>query len=211
LIDKRWAWTEAEENAFKITDAYKELKSEVADIKKKFSANNKGYSLRTHIEPRRLITQINYWNGNPTVKALGKNLLTKAKRELGKKTYPATPADKDIAAFKAWLQAVTVGATVSRTVKDEKTGKDKQVKKWYGSPTHATPGLSSHGRLRAIDFKVYKKSTLIAGVKSVNVKTVWEKPGWKKKLKKAVEAVSSNWDGPLEHPNEPWHFTYTGK
>ena len=39
--------------------------------------------------------------------------------------------------------------------------------------------------------------------------TVWRGPdNWSNRLSAAITSVSSDWDGPLPNPDEPWHYTY---
>ena len=119
-VSSRWAMTSAEETEFKKTATYQTLESERKKIFKKFAQQNKGYSLRAPSRARSLETQIRFWNGNSTVKSIGKNLGTKALAETGRKTYPDVPTDADVAKFKKWL---------------------KTTVRLSGSPTHARIGI----------------------------------------------------------------------
>jgi hypothetical protein len=81
---------------------------------------------------------------------------------------------------------------------------------WIGElPTPlAAPGLSSHGRGRAIDFQVHRGESVIAGPDVANAARDWAEAGWAKKLAAAIAAGSEHFHGPLTQPNEPWHFEY---
>jgi hypothetical protein len=72
----------------------------------------------------------------------------------------------------------------------------------------AAPGLSEHGRGRAIDFQVHRGQSVIAGVEMAKAQQDWIDAGWAEKLAAAVAAGSEHFVGPLKQPNEPWHFDY---
>jgi hypothetical protein len=72
----------------------------------------------------------------------------------------------------------------------------------------AAPGLSEHGRGRAIDFQVHRGSSVIAGPEIATAAENWVAAGWAKKLADAVAAGSDRFEGPLKQPDEPWHFDY---
>jgi len=73
----------------------------------------------------------------------------------------------------------------------------------------AAPGLSPHGRMRAIDFQVHQGGRVVAGPSTPAIATDWEAGGWAAKLDAAVRAASNRFVGPLANPHEPWHYTYT--
>lgn len=75
----------------------------------------------------------------------------------------------------------------------------------------AAPGLSPHGQARAFDFQVYKGDILIAGTDSGQITDVWIGRGWADRLARAVRKASPAFEGPLQSPNEPWHYTYVAK
>ena len=75
-------------------------------------------------------------------------------------------------------------------------------------PPLAAPGLSQHGRGRAIDFQIERNKTLVAGTDTADIKRVWEEQGWSRKLQAAVMGASRKFQGPLAQPNEPWHYEY---
>jgi hypothetical protein len=193
-IDDWWAWTSDEDAAFRKTQDYKDLMAAIKAVKSKFSGGNSGYRLSTASKSRSLIEQINLWNGNKKIPALAASLTRKAKKELGKADYPATP---DAAA---------------------RTKFEKFLKNTYYSPTSATPGLSAHGRLRAVDFVVKKGSTVVAGTStSKSSKDIWRGQAkgpddtttdWEQELNDAVTKGAPDFDGPLKKPDEPWHYYY---
>lgn len=69
----------------------------------------------------------------------------------------------------------------------------------------AAPGLTNHGRGEAIDFQIAKGSTVVMGAGS---SAQWESEGWKAKLQEAVRLSTMPFAGPLQEPNEPWHYDY---
>ncbi len=75
-------------------------------------------------------------------------------------------------------------------------------------PPLAAPGLSQHGRARAIDFQVQQGDRLVAGTSTAEIESAWMVAGWSQKLAAAIEATSTKFHGPLLTPNEPWHYEY---
>jgi hypothetical protein len=84
------------------------------------------------------------------------------------------------------------------------------LQKWQPSAPSplAAPGLSLHGRARAIDFQVHQGTRVVAGPEVAKIASTWEAHGWSAKLNAAVSAVSDKFEGPLKMPNEPWHYEY---
>jgi hypothetical protein len=71
------------------------------------------------------------------------------------------------------------------------------------------PGLSLHGRGRAYDFQILDEAgRTVADTSTSTVAAVWEDHGWAEKLSQAVHSASNKFTGPLENPNEPWHYEY---
>src|SRR5215469_7251736 len=146
-VAERWAWTKDEEDAFKKTATFQTLARESEDIKLEFKTRNPGFHLGINQDQvRSLETQIRFWNRNESVLGLGQDLDNKAFSELQKPVYTNPPSPQSVKAFKTWLPGVRLSWTT--------IVKGKPVT--YRSPTHATPGLSSHGRLRALDFLVFQ-------------------------------------------------------
>ena len=75
-------------------------------------------------------------------------------------------------------------------------------------PPLAAPGLSLHGRARAVDFQVHQGSRVIAGPETAKIARDWVAEGWSARLASAVRAGSSKFAGPLKMPDEPWHYEY---
>jgi hypothetical protein len=72
----------------------------------------------------------------------------------------------------------------------------------------AAPGLSQHGRARAIDFQIEQGKHLIAGTDTSQIAAAWGAQGWSRKLNAAIRKASTKFQGPLTRPNEPWHYEY---
>jgi hypothetical protein len=72
----------------------------------------------------------------------------------------------------------------------------------------AAPGLSLHGRARAIDFQIHRGVRVVAGPEVAKIADTWEGQGWSRKLREAVMGASNKFKGPLAAPNEPWHYEY---
>ncbi len=212
-IDTRWPWTEAEGLTFQASSEGEAMEREKRSIFREFASRHSGYTLSANMEPRSLTSQRNSWNSNDTVLALGKRLWVLARRELdNNSTYPETPTEASIIAFRTWIArnpgALGLRVTVLRTVDGER------VRVTVRSPTNATPGLSSHGRLQALDFIVRRRGRVIAAARSGQRNTVWRGDiNWRNRLRNAINAVRpsirDHWDGPLRSPDEPWHYTYT--
>jgi hypothetical protein len=74
----------------------------------------------------------------------------------------------------------------------------------------AAPGMSLHGQMYAVDFQVAKGGALVASASLAEVASVWDALGWRAKLQDAVRAAGDNFSGPLQSPDEPWHYDFTG-
>lgn len=206
-IDARWAMTDAEEAEYRRTPEYRAMVDELERIEERFAATHSGYALATDPRARSLETQIRMWNNNDTVLALGRRLEILAREELDDDAYPDAPGDESVEAFRQWIGQRPGAIRLRAEVQRERNG--RQVTVAVNSPTNATPGLSSHGRIRAIDFVVRRGNRTIARADSAQIATVWRGPdNWQQRLNDAINAVSGNWDGPLQNPDEPWHYTY---
>jgi hypothetical protein len=86
-----------------------------------------------------------------------------------------------------------------------------QLIAWRPSPPSplAAPGLSLHGRARAIDFQVHQAGRIVAGPEIAKIADTWDARGWSRKLQTAVHGASNKFKGPLQTPNEPWHYEYS--
>jgi hypothetical protein len=125
------------------------------------------------------------WNSNASVGVIADRLQDAAERELTGQSYPEHPDARATVRFANFLR------------------------EWRPVPVAAplaAPGLSLHGRSRAIDFQITQDGRIIAPTEVAKVRSVWERQGWAGKLAAAVRG--SRFVGPLQSPNEPWHYEY---
>ena len=76
------------------------------------------------------------------------------------------------------------------------------------TPALAAPGLSPHGQMHAVDFQVWQGALTVAGPSTSQVQAVWVGQGWRDRLESAVRLASDKFRGPLQNPDEPWHYDY---
>jgi hypothetical protein len=185
-LSSRWSWSAAEIDAYEKSEEYGDLLRAIAAVQARFEARNPGYSLYVNTRTRSLDLQLERWNENPSVGTTARDLERAALRELKLGNYPREPGAEFVARFVEFLRS------------------------WRpprAAPL-AAPGLSLHGRSRAVDFQVTKDDRVIAPTETAKVATVWERDGWAAKLAAAVRG--SSFVGPLQAPNEPWHYEYVG-
>lgn len=178
-IAARWSWTQDQIESYRQSAEYAQLLAEIERIRAKFEADNPGYQLYANTEVRSLDVQIERWNGNPTVGRVAGDLQQQA--------------------------CVKLASIASRQGRLREFLKD-----WIPGepPPLAAPGLSRHGRARAIDFQIHRGSEVIAGTDTRDVQGAWIAKGWARKLATAIESTSTKFVGPLKMPDEPWHFEY---
>jgi hypothetical protein len=206
-INARWAMTAQEELDYQATPEYETMQREKRSIQRTFAASHRGYSLTANSEARSLNDQRNSWNSNDTVAALGQRLEELVLVELDRTPYPEVPTAASVETFRRWIRQTAGDIGLRATVSRRRRGEVHRFS--VNSPLVATPGLSSHGRIRALDFVVKQGRAVIAGANATDRETAWRGPlDWQGRLNTAVNAVSSNWDGPLRNPDEPWHYTY---
>jgi hypothetical protein len=184
-LSSRWSWSAEEIRAYESSQEYRDLLAEIATVRARFEAANPGYSLYANTTARSLDLQLQRWNSNASVGVIAERLQEAAVRELSAKSYPATPDARSTVRFAAFLR------------------------EWRPVPSAtplAAPGLSLHGRSRAIDFQITQNGRIIAPTEVAKVSSVWERQGWARKLAAAMRG--SRFVGPLRSPNEPWHYEY---
>jgi hypothetical protein len=181
----RWNWSAEEILVYESSQEYRDLLAEIAAVRARFEAANPGYSLYANTTARSLDLQLQRWNSNASVGVIAVRLQEDAVRELSAKSYPATPDARSTVRFANFLR------------------------EWRPVPSAAplaVPGLSLHGRSRAIDFQITQNGRIIAPTEVAKVRSVWERQGWAGKLAAAMR--DSRFVGPLQSPNEPWHYEY---
>lgn len=180
----RWSWSAQQIEAYLNTAEYRELIAEVNAVQARFEASNPGYSLYANTRTRSLDLQLQRWNENASVGVIAEAMHRAASKELQFGDYPqplsAAATQKFMAFLRGWRPPKAIPL--------------------------AAPGLSLHGQLRAIDFQVVRGEILVASTRMADVARVWEQRGWARKLKAAV--AGSRFVGPLQSPNEPWHYEY---
>lgn len=178
-LRSRWSWTADEAARFADSPDGAALARDVERVRCVFSAAHPGHELFVNPAFRSLEIQLARWNANDSVGAAARNLLAAAARA------PAL-RNADAAALRTWLAAHAPNPV----------------------PTLAAPGLSPHGQGRAVDFQVMRKGVLVAGTDSTAITSQWRRSGWAVRLEDAVRASGAPFDGPLQAPDEPWHFRY---
>lgn len=185
-LTERWSWTALQVREFEESAEYQRVLNHVRLVTQRFEAQNPGYSLYANMQVRTLDVQLARWNENPRVGATAQELSRAAERELRAHNYPLRATPQSVQRFKQFLL------------------------RWYPSTPAplAAPGLSAHGQLRAVDFQITKDAEVIAGPSIAAVRRTWERSGWREKLKQAVRSSNAAFAGPLQAPNEPWHYVY---
>jgi hypothetical protein len=183
-LPSRWSWSADEIRAYESSQEYRDLLDAIAAVRARFEAANPGYSLYANTQARSLDLQLQRWNTNRSVGVIAGRLHEAAMRELKTGAYPARADAAATERFSEFLRA------------------------WRPSPAAplAVPGLSLHGRSRAVDFQVTQEGRIVAPTEVAKVQSVWERQGWSRKL--AAVMHGTRFVGPLGSPNEPWHYEY---
>ena len=183
-LDTNWSWTSEQIEAFTHKREYRSLLKEVDAIRARFEEQNPGYTLFANTKVRSLDAQLAHWNTNRYVTRIGQSLQRAVKRELQQPQYEGTPDPDDVERFAEFLR------------------------NWRPNPLAplATPGLSLHGQLRAIDFQIVQAGKTVAPADIAVSQSIWEDQGWSAKLQNAM--ADTHFVGPLQTPHEPWHYEY---
>lgn len=183
---ERWSWSAAEAAAFGSSTEKHALDAAIARVRCAFEAANPGYTLWVNPEFRSFDVQLERWNSNESVGRAGANLLAAVQRELAASDpgAPESPAGRE---------------ALRRLLLEHRPAP---------VPTLAAPGLSPHGRMRAIDFQVEFAGRIVADTDSESVQSVWIAGGWKERLRAAIMTADAGFAGPLAIPDEPWHYDF---
>jgi hypothetical protein len=183
-LGTRWSWSAEEIRAHLKSAEYRALIAETEQVRRRFEAQNPGYTLYANTEARSLELQITRYNTNKSVERAANHLHKSALAEVFRPEYDSPADANSVERFKKFL-----------------TG--------WRPPTAAAlaaPGISRHGQLRAIDFQIMKDGAIVAPTETATVKRNWDAPGWTEKLQAAMSG--SRFRGPLRSPYEPWHYEY---
>lgn len=183
-LRSRWSWSAEEIRAHTRSEEYRALIAETDQVRKRFEAQNPGYTLYANTEARSLELQISRYNSNKSVERAATHIHKSALAEVAKPEYGSAGEAESIDRFKKFLTQ-------------------------WRPPTAAAlaaPGISRHGQLRAIDFQIMKDGAIVAPTVTASVKHNWDAPGWTEKLQAAISG--SRFRGPLRSPYEPWHYEY---
>lgn len=184
-LQSRWSWSADEIRRYESSQEYADLLAEIALVRARFEATNPGYSLYANATARSLDLQVQRWNSNESVGVVAMQLQRAAQRELARSTYPAHPDAKATLRFADFLRACRPVPAAAPL---------------------AVPGLSLHGCSRAIDFQITQNGRIIAPTEVAKARSVWERQGWASRL--AAVMRNTRFAGPLQSPNEPWHYEY---
>jgi hypothetical protein len=187
-IIQKWAWTSEEARKFRSSQEYRIATDAIEGVKKIFAELNPGYRLQVKMEIRSLESQLGKWNSVRSIQLASAEIVDSCLAYLADSTLglDTVPTDTSLARLRTLLLAF----------------EPKQV------PTVAVPGLSQHGQLRAFDFRIMRGNRLVAGASSRSIATAWDGAGWTAKLREAICCNSDTFEGPLDDPYEPWHYTY---
>ena len=185
-LEERWSWTDAQIAAYAGSPEKLRLDAALARVRCSFESANPGHTLFVNENIRSLDEQIDKWNRSETVKRAADHMLETIRAEVAAPAFPRVNSPEGMSAFRNLL--VTF--------------------KPVPTPSLAAPGLSLHGRMRAVDFQIMAGNRLVAGTDVSSVTEAWETSGWKAKLQTAVNEANAGFVGPLKNPNEPWHYEF---
>jgi hypothetical protein len=185
-LDERWSWSAAEAATFEGSPEKHALDAAIERVRCRFEADNPGHTLWVNPEFRSLDVQLERWNGNETVAWAGENLLSSVRGALAAPAANSAGSTADVAALRSLLLEHQPSPL----------------------PTLAAPGLSPHGRMRAIDFQVESSGRIVAGTENASIAADWIAAGWKARLQAAIAAANAGFQGPLAAPDEPWHYEF---
>jgi len=188
-VDSLWSWSPEEARARQKSADYRRAMRELRRVRQTFARQNPGYVLVTDTNPRPLLTQLRYWNHEPSVFAVARELSDSAASWLAPELFPAQPDSSGVARFVHRLETFMP----------------------HRIPTVAVPGLSLHGRGRAFDFAILRRGMVVAGTSSSTIDSTWKAAGWGARLRHAVIEAGETFVGPLATPPEPWHYEVSAR
>jgi len=186
ILDERWSWNEVQIAAYAESPEKLRLDAAIARVRCHFESANPAHTLYVNENIRSLDEQIKKWNRSETIKKSADYMLETFRAEVAAAKFPKAGSTEGMTAFRNLLVSF----------------------KPIPTPSLAAPGLSLHGRMRAVDFQVMAGDRLVAGTEISSVVETWETSGWKAQLQAAVNEADVGFAGPLKNPNEPWHYDF---
>jgi hypothetical protein len=215
FIEDNWVWTDEQSRRYLRSNYFTTTVQPLLDrVNREFKRLNStyhrsgDYGVRTNQVPRPLSEQLNNWlssydprrdagdrdkSGIRHIFNDGEALKRKLLTEIIKTKYDDDPkVGTGVADFKAFL-----------------TGRATDPPETI---TFALPGLSFHGTGRAFDFVVVLGGNDVTSTSSSpQLRRMWRDDRWEDQLHDAIHAVDpsgNTFDGPLQSPDEPWHYNY---
>ena len=181
-LPQRWSWSQQRLSEYATSTDGKEASADIDAVAAVFAASNPGFALRVNKQPRSLELQLANWNENATVAKVATSLVHSLGQQFGAAAVPPTP-EALRRALTEWTPSVAAPL--------------------------AAPGLSAHGQGSAFDFQIERDGEIVAGLDFASARSQWDAAGWTQRLRAAVSASGRPFEGPLQSPYEPWHYTYT--
>ncbi len=185
-LDERWSWNDAQIAAYAGSPEKLRLDAAIARVRCSFESANSGRTLFVNDTVRSLDRQIEKWNRSETIQRAAEYMLAKIRAEVATDAFPRANSPEGVSAFRNLIVSF----------------------KPVPTPSLAAPGLSLHGRMEAVDFQVMAGNRIVAGTDPTTVVDTWETSGWKAKLQSAVNEANAGFVGPLNSPDEPWHYDF---
>jgi hypothetical protein len=179
-LSSRWSWSQQQLSAYPTTAEGKAASADIDAVEAAFARANPGYTARANRLPRSLEQQLEHWNQNKAVAVVAAELAASLTRQL-----------------------------LAQPVADDRIRDALMGWKPSNAAPLAAPGLSAHGQGRAFDFQIERDGQTVAGFDASAARRVWNAKGWTARLHAAVVASGKPFTGPLQSPDEPWHYAYT--
>jgi len=217
-IADSWAWDKQQIAAYEKSAERREAQTAIATvihlfsndpaIKAKGEADSAVYTLWGEPDPRPLETQLANWQRKDadSVKDYGRVIREQLVKEMS--ACGMAPVNRGIVWDMDVQQVLKFGQMIEQYSDSSSFGAK--------SPVFATPGLSDHGRSRAVDFKVLRKANgkteVYLGANSKKADR-WRSEACAQSLVRAVSTLNQRsgrtvFKGPLTSPDEPWHWVY---
>jgi hypothetical protein len=187
-LGERWSWSQPQIDAWQGSPEQALFEGEIERVRAAFEAANPGFTLYVNPQVRSLEIQLDHWNQNDLVGTAGEAMRAAILATVTASGFPGPDEAGASSAFRAALVAHQPEPAAPL----------------------AAPGLSPHGQMYAVDFQVSKGGELVASASMAEVASVWDALGWRAKLQDAVRVAGGKFSGPLQSPDEPWHYEFIG-